>query len=165
MPIKPPATGLSKIIVCLSPVSPLLACVLGDFAFDIHYNGGAKGGGRPQDVPSFFFPVHFVDISFSPPFTVSCYVSLLVGAARDMVLSYRHGFHAGGFSDVLKHAVLALCGASLNKQAATVVTNRQSRDPRLRPRLRAGGERWVYLDTMAGAARYDVSAMQARTRE
>lgn len=48
------------------------------------------------------------------------------------MLSYRHGFHAGNFADVLKHSLLAL----------TVAALKQKPKP------------FVYIDTHAGAGKY-----------
>lgn len=60
------------------------------------------------------------------------------------MLSYRHGYHAGNHADVLKHAVLCLL---LNK-----LTSKQSP--------------CTYIDTHAGAGRYDLSQPWAqRTNE
>lgn len=56
------------------------------------------------------------------------------------MLSYRHGFHAGNFADVVKHAVLMLAIQSLLKKDAPL----------------------CYLDTHAGAGRYDLHAAPAR---
>lgn len=53
-----------------------------------------------------------------------------------MVLSYRHGFHAGNIADVLKHAILALCSQSLKDQ----------------------NKAWVYFDAMAGPGLYDLTS-------
>ena len=59
-------------------------------------------------------------------------------------MNYRHAFHAGNFADVLKHAVLAL----------------------ILKRLAAKDAAFFYLDTHAGAARYDLGGAQAaRTGE
>lgn len=51
------------------------------------------------------------------------------------MLSYRHGFHAGNFADVFKHAVLTL----------------------LLEALRRKEKPFAYLETHAGAGRYDLS--------
>lgn len=51
------------------------------------------------------------------------------------MLSYRHLFHAGNFADVFKHALLA----------------------RLLIALSAKDKPWFYLETHAGAGRYDLS--------
>ncbi|QJD30865.1 23S rRNA (adenine(2030)-N(6))-methyltransferase RlmJ [Methylococcus geothermalis] len=60
------------------------------------------------------------------------------------MLSYRHGFHAGNFADVLKHAVLVRIVQSLLRKPAP----------------------FFYLDTHAGAGRYDLeSAMAKKNRE
>lgn len=60
------------------------------------------------------------------------------------MLSYRHGFHAGNFADVLKHAVLAQIVRSLLRKPAP----------------------FFYLDTHAGGGRYDLeSAMAKQNRE
>jgi len=56
------------------------------------------------------------------------------------MLSYRHGFHAGNHADVLKHAVLALLLESLKKKEAP----------------------FAYLETHAGAGRYDLRSEQAQ---
>ena len=59
-------------------------------------------------------------------------------------MNYRHAFHAGTFGDVLKHAVLALALARLAAKPAP----------------------FFYLDTHAGAARYDLAGSEAlRTGE
>lgn len=55
------------------------------------------------------------------------------------MLSYRHGYHAGNVGDVLKHAVLALLIESLKKKPAP----------------------FAYIETHAGAGRYDLQAAQA----
>ena len=71
------------------------------------------------------------------------------GAARRFrqpVLSYRHLFHAGNFADVFKHALLA----------------------RLLVALSAKDKPYLYLDTHAGIARYDLThawAQKAREYE
>ncbi|MDO8845708.1 23S rRNA (adenine(2030)-N(6))-methyltransferase RlmJ [Methylicorpusculum sp.] len=48
------------------------------------------------------------------------------------MLSYRHGFHAGNFADVLKHSLISLAITSLNQK----------------------DKPYVYIDTHAGAGRY-----------
>jgi 23S rRNA (adenine2030-N6)-methyltransferase len=59
-------------------------------------------------------------------------------------MNYRHGFHAGGFADVVKHAILTLILGHL----------RQKETP------------FCVLDTHAGAGRYDLAGEQAtRTGE
>lgn len=59
-------------------------------------------------------------------------------------MNYRHAFHAGNFADVLKHAALAVILA----------------------RLAAKDAPFFYLDTHAGAARYDLGGAEAaRTGE
>jgi len=50
-------------------------------------------------------------------------------------LNYRHGFHAGNFADVVKHAVLARALVALTRKDAP----------------------FRYIDTHAGAGRYDLS--------
>lgn len=55
------------------------------------------------------------------------------------MLSYRHGFHAGNYADVLKHTVLIQILSYLVEKAKPV----------------------VYLDTHAGAGRYDLNSAQA----
>ena len=55
-------------------------------------------------------------------------------------MNYRHAFHAGSFSDVLKHAVLARILVHLKRKEAPV----------------------RFIDTHAGAGRYDLSGDQAR---
>lgn len=56
------------------------------------------------------------------------------------MLSYRHGFHAGNFADVFKHAVLCLLvQAQLRKDKP-----------------------FLYLDTHAGAGRYDLGSVMAK---
>lgn len=52
------------------------------------------------------------------------------------MLSYRHGFHAGNHGDVLKHAVLTLCIEYLQRK----------------------DKPFVYVDTHAGAGRYDLNS-------
>jgi 23S rRNA (adenine2030-N6)-methyltransferase len=60
------------------------------------------------------------------------------------VLSYRHAFHAGNHADVLKHAVLALLLNALKRK----------------------DKPFVYIDTHAGAGRYDLTDARAlKTRE
>ena len=54
-------------------------------------------------------------------------------------MNYRHAFHAGNFADVFKHAVLAL----------------------ILKRLAAKDAAFFYLDTHAGAARYDLGGDEA----
>ncbi len=54
-------------------------------------------------------------------------------------MNYRHAFHAGNFADVLKHIVLTLCIARLNEKPAP----------------------WRYVDTHAGAGRYDLTGDEA----
>ncbi|MDT8383743.1 MAG: 23S rRNA (adenine(2030)-N(6))-methyltransferase RlmJ [Gammaproteobacteria bacterium] len=56
------------------------------------------------------------------------------------MLSYRHGFHAGNFADVQKHAVLTLLVQALLRKEAP----------------------FCYLDTHAGAAVYDLQSALAR---
>jgi 23S rRNA (adenine2030-N6)-methyltransferase len=55
-------------------------------------------------------------------------------------VNYRHAFHAGSFSDVLKHAVLARILVHLKRKEAP----------------------FRFIDTHAGAGRYDLSGDQAR---
>jgi len=52
------------------------------------------------------------------------------------MLSYRHGFHAGNFADVLKHSLLAL----------TIHALKQKDKP------------FVYIDTHAGAGKYSLKS-------
>ena len=60
------------------------------------------------------------------------------------MLSYRHGFHAGNYADLLKHLTLALIIEYLKQKPAPI----------------------RYIDTHAGAGRYDItSAMATRTGE
>jgi len=62
------------------------------------------------------------------------------------MLSYRHLFHAGNFSDVFKHVLLAQLLQTLNRK----------------------DKPWCYLDTHAGIARYDLTlpwAQKAREFE
>jgi len=60
------------------------------------------------------------------------------------MLSYRHGFHAGNFADVFKHALLCLIAQALSKKDKPL----------------------FYLETHAGAGRYDLnSAMAGKNRE
>ncbi len=56
------------------------------------------------------------------------------------MLSYRHAFHAGNFADVFKHLILVLL---------------------VRAQLRKD-KPFCYLDTHAGAGRYDLSSMMAK---
>lgn len=58
-------------------------------------------------------------------------------------MNYRHVFHAGNFADVFKHWVLTL----------------------LLRALRAKDAAFFYMDTHAGAGRYDLSSEQARKTE
>ena len=55
-------------------------------------------------------------------------------------MNYRHAFHAGNFSDVLKHAVLARILVHLKRKEAP----------------------FRFIDTHAGAGRYDLSGDEAR---
>jgi 23S rRNA (adenine2030-N6)-methyltransferase len=55
-------------------------------------------------------------------------------------VNYRHAFHAGNFSDVLKHAVLARILVHLKRKEAP----------------------FRFIDTHAGAGRYDLSGDEAR---
>ena len=55
-------------------------------------------------------------------------------------INYRHAFHAGSFSDVLKHAVLARILVHLKRKEAP----------------------FRYIDTHAGAGRYDLSGNEAK---
>lgn len=60
------------------------------------------------------------------------------------MLSYRHGFHAGNFADVFKHITLVL----------------------LLEHLKRKDKPFVYIDTHAGAGRYDLHGEMAhKTRE
>lgn len=56
------------------------------------------------------------------------------------MLSYRHGFHAGNFADVVKHITLTLILEALKRKDAP----------------------FFFLDTHAGAGRYDLRSAQAR---
>ncbi len=56
------------------------------------------------------------------------------------MLSYRHGFHAGNHADVLKHSVLVFLLDYLSRKAKP----------------------WQFVDTHAGAARYDLASEWAR---
>jgi 23S rRNA (adenine2030-N6)-methyltransferase len=56
------------------------------------------------------------------------------------MLSYRHAFHAGNFADVLKHAVLAALIEAIKKKDTP----------------------FCYVDTHAGAGRYDLQSGAAR---
>lgn len=58
-------------------------------------------------------------------------------------MNYRHGFHAGNFADVLKHAVLVLLIESLREKP----------------------QPFTVMDSHAGAGRYDLSGEAARTGE
>jgi 23S rRNA (adenine2030-N6)-methyltransferase len=55
------------------------------------------------------------------------------------MLSYRHGYHAGNFADVLKHTVLALALRALTRKPKPL----------------------LYLETHAGAGLYDLGSPQA----
>ena len=60
------------------------------------------------------------------------------------MLSYRHGYHAGGFADLLKHAVLSLIIEYLKRKPAPI----------------------RYIDTHAGGGLYDIGGeMAAKTGE
>jgi 23S rRNA (adenine2030-N6)-methyltransferase len=59
------------------------------------------------------------------------------------MLAYRHAFHAGNHGDVLKHVVLVALLRHLN--------------------LKAKG--WRYVDTHAGAGRYDLASAEAGKRD
>lgn len=56
------------------------------------------------------------------------------------MLSYRHGFHAGNFADVFKHVVLTMLLQALARK----------------------DKPYVYVDTHAGAGRYDLHSEAAR---
>jgi len=56
------------------------------------------------------------------------------------MLSYRHGFHAGNFADVFKHAILSLLVQGFLRK----------------------DKPFLYLDTHAGAGRYDLSSVMAK---
>jgi 23S rRNA (adenine2030-N6)-methyltransferase len=56
------------------------------------------------------------------------------------MLSYRHGFHAGNFADVFKHVVLTLLIDALKRKETP----------------------FCYLDTHAGAGRYDLGSAHAQ---
>jgi 23S rRNA (adenine2030-N6)-methyltransferase len=56
------------------------------------------------------------------------------------MLSYRHGFHAGNHADVLKHAVLVFLLDHLSRKEKP----------------------WLFVDTHAGAALYDLDSAWAR---
>jgi len=56
------------------------------------------------------------------------------------MLSYRHGFHAGNFADVFKHAVLSLLVQGFLRK----------------------DKPFLYLDTHAGAGRYDLGSVMAK---
>src|SRR5581483_7405736 len=51
-------------------------------------------------------------------------------------MNYRHGYHAGNFADVVKHLILTLLLKALAHKPAP----------------------WAYIDTHAGAGRYDLAA-------
>jgi 23S rRNA (adenine2030-N6)-methyltransferase len=55
-------------------------------------------------------------------------------------MNYRHAFHAGNFADVLKHAVLVALLEALTRKAAPL----------------------AYVDTHAGAGRYDLTGAEAQ---
>jgi len=54
-------------------------------------------------------------------------------------MNYHHAFHAGNFADVFKHAVLVHLLESLNRKDSP----------------------WCYIDTHAGAGRYDLTSVEA----
>jgi len=55
-------------------------------------------------------------------------------------MNYHHAFHAGNFADVFKHAVLVHLLESLNRKDSP----------------------WCYIDTHAGAGRYDLTGTEAQ---
>ncbi|MGO9755216.1 MAG: 23S rRNA (adenine(2030)-N(6))-methyltransferase RlmJ, partial [Roseiarcus sp.] len=55
-------------------------------------------------------------------------------------MNYRHAFHAGNFADVFKHALLARILVYLTRKAAPL----------------------RFIDTHAGAGRYDLAGEEAR---
>ena len=61
-------------------------------------------------------------------------------ASGTIQINYRHAFHAGNFADVLKHAVLA----------------------RILVHLKRKGAPFRFIDTHAGAGRYDLSGDEAK---
>ena len=61
-------------------------------------------------------------------------------ASGTIQINYRHAFHAGNFADVLKHAVLA----------------------RILVHLKRKGPPFRFIDTHAGAGRYDLSGDEAK---
>jgi 23S rRNA A2030 N6-methylase RlmJ len=56
-------------------------------------------------------------------------------------MNYRHAFHAGSFTDVFKHAVLARILVYLTRKEAP----------------------FRFIDTHAGAGRYDLASVEADT--
>lgn len=58
-------------------------------------------------------------------------------------MNYHHAFHAGNFADVFKHAVLVHLLESLNRKDSP----------------------WCYIDTHAGAGRYDLTSAQAQATD
>ncbi len=62
------------------------------------------------------------------------------GPPSRSMLSYRHGFHAGNHADVLKHSVLVFLLDYLSRK----------------------NKPWQFVDTHAGAARYDLDSEWAR---
>ena len=75
---------------------------------------------------------------------VLCVRTAPLAASRQPVLSYRHLFHAGNFADVFKHALLT----------------------HLLIALSAKDKPYLYLDTHAGIARYDLkNAWAQKARE
>jgi len=54
-------------------------------------------------------------------------------------MNYHHAFHAGNFADVFKHAVLVHLLECLNRKDSP----------------------WCYIDTHAGAGRYDLTSVEA----
>ena len=61
-------------------------------------------------------------------------------ASSSNVLAYRHLFHAGNFADVFKHSVVVLLAALITRK----------------------DKPFLYLDTHAGIARYDLSLAWAQ---
>ena len=84
-------------------------------------------------------------LSGNPPRSaIDCAKSRLISGISNAMLSYRHSFHAGNHADVLKHTVQSLIIEALKEKEKP----------------------FLYLDTHAGAGRYQLSGEHAeRTGE
>lgn len=84
-------------------------------------------------------------------------------------LSYRHAFHAGGISDVLKHSVLLHILSNSSGRPPVVPQNGKlgNNEAKLQPQETAAKDEPVlFIDTHAGAGLYDLFSAEAqRTRE